>query len=127
MEAAEAGEPARRRPSTGLAPPDAAEKLLQQRGHVRAYLLASGIPQVPQVAFQVDEGHGGPLAGGGGGPRALTVYQNRRWDLDFLTLRELLGNGSLGELTVFESRFERFRPDPGPPAADGGTLHAPAW
>ena len=29
---------------------------------------------------------------------------------------------SLGELTVFESRFERFRPDPGPPAAGGGTL-----
>ena len=60
------------------------------------------------------------LAGQLGVP--LTVYQNRRWDSDFLTLRELLGNGSLGELTVFESRFERFRPDPGPPAAGGGTL-----
>jgi predicted dehydrogenase len=59
------------------------------------------------------------LAGQLGVP--LTVYQNRRWDSDFLTLRELLGNGSLGELTVFESRFERFRPDPGPPAAGGGT------
>ncbi len=52
----------------------------------------------------------------------LTVYQNRRWDSDFLTLRELLDKGSLGALTVFESRFERFRPEPGPPAADGGTL-----
>jgi len=52
----------------------------------------------------------------------LTVYQNRRWDSDFLTLRELLDKGSLGDLTVFESRFERFRPDPGPPAAGGGTL-----
>jgi predicted dehydrogenase len=52
----------------------------------------------------------------------LTVYQNRRWDSDFLTLRELLGNGSLGELTVFESRFERFRPDSGPGTAGGGTL-----
>jgi Oxidoreductase family, NAD-binding Rossmann fold len=60
------------------------------------------------------------LAGQLGVP--LTVYQNRHWDSDFLTLRELLGNGSLGELTVFESRFERFRPDPGPPAAGGGTL-----
>ena len=60
------------------------------------------------------------LAGQLGVP--LTVYQNRRWDSDFLTLRELLGKGSLGELTVFESRFERFRPDPGPPAAGGGTL-----
>jgi len=52
----------------------------------------------------------------------LTVYQNRRWDSDFLTLRELLDNGSLGELTVFESRFERFRPRSGPPQAGGGTL-----
>jgi len=52
----------------------------------------------------------------------LTVYQNRRWDSDFLTLRELLSQGSLGTLTVFESRFERFRPRSGPPAAGGGTL-----
>lgn len=52
----------------------------------------------------------------------LTVYQNRRWDSDFLTLRELLNNGSLGTLTVFESRFERFRPQSGPSAAGGGTL-----
>lgn len=52
----------------------------------------------------------------------LTVYQNRRWDSDFLTLRELLATGSLGALTRFESRFERFRPEPGPPAAGGGTL-----
>ena len=52
----------------------------------------------------------------------LTVYQNRRWDSDFLTLRELLAKGSLGTLTVFESRFERFRPEPGPPASGGGTL-----
>jgi predicted dehydrogenase len=52
----------------------------------------------------------------------LTVYQNRRWDSDFLTVREILGQGALGTLTVFESRFERFRPEPGPPAAGGGTL-----
>ena len=52
----------------------------------------------------------------------LTVYQNRRWDSDFLTLRALLNKGSLGTLTVFESRFERFRPQSSPPAAGGGTL-----
>jgi predicted dehydrogenase len=52
----------------------------------------------------------------------LTVYQNRRWDSDFLTLRELLRRGELGTLTVFESRFERFRPHSGPRAAGGGTL-----
>jgi len=52
----------------------------------------------------------------------LTVYQNRRWDSDFLTVRELLSQGALGTLTVFESRFERFRPQSGPSAAGGGTL-----
>jgi len=52
----------------------------------------------------------------------LTVYQNRRWDSDFLTLRALLSTGALGTLTVFESRFERFRPASGPSAAGGGTL-----
>jgi predicted dehydrogenase len=51
----------------------------------------------------------------------LTVYQNRRWDSDFLTLRELLDDGALGALTVFESRFERFRPGGGPSKAGGGT------
>jgi len=52
----------------------------------------------------------------------LTVYQNRRWDSDFLTLRELLSRGALGTLTAFESRFERFRPQSGPSAAGGGAL-----
>jgi len=60
------------------------------------------------------------LAGQLGVP--LTVYQNRRWDSDYLTLLELLGRGSLGTLTRFESRFERFRPQSAPPAAGGGTL-----
>lgn len=52
----------------------------------------------------------------------LTVYQNRRWDSDFLTVRELIAGGRLGETSRFESRFERYQPDPGPPAAGGGTL-----
>ena len=51
---------------------------------------------------------------------ALSVYQNRRWDSDFRTVRALADSGALGEITRFESRFER-RQD-GPPAAGGGTL-----
>ena len=39
-----------------------------------------------------------------------SVFHNRRWDGDFLTLRRLLSDGSLGELLRFESRFERWRP-----------------
>ncbi|WP_236792600.1 Gfo/Idh/MocA family oxidoreductase [Amycolatopsis sp. GM8] len=39
----------------------------------------------------------------------LTVFQNRRWDGDFLTVRELLSEGALGDVWRFESRFERWR------------------
>jgi predicted dehydrogenase len=53
---------------------------------------------------------------------ALAPYQNRRWDSDFLTVRALVDRGALGTVTRFESRFERFAPEPGPPAAGGGTL-----
>jgi predicted dehydrogenase len=52
----------------------------------------------------------------------LTVYQNRRWDSDFLTIRKALAEGVLGDPVALESRFERFAPDPGPPASGGGTL-----
>jgi predicted dehydrogenase len=40
----------------------------------------------------------------------LTVFQNRRWDGDFLTLRRLLNENTVGPITRFESRFERYRP-----------------
>jgi scyllo-inositol 2-dehydrogenase (NADP+) len=40
-----------------------------------------------------------------------SVFHNRRWDGDFLTLRRLLSEGALGELVRFESRFERWRPE----------------
>ena len=42
--------------------------------------------------------------------RVLTVFHNRRWDGDFLTLRKLLGAQALGRVTRFESRFERWSP-----------------
>jgi predicted dehydrogenase len=41
----------------------------------------------------------------------LSVFHNRRWDADFLTLREVIASGKLGELVSFESRFERYRPE----------------
>jgi predicted dehydrogenase len=52
----------------------------------------------------------------------LTVYQNRRWDSDLRTLRRLIEDGRLGAVSRFESRFERFAPQQGPPASGGGTL-----
>ncbi len=44
--------------------------------------------------------------------RMLTVFQNRRWDGDFLTVRRLLSENALGTPLRFESRFERWRPVP---------------
>jgi scyllo-inositol 2-dehydrogenase (NADP+) len=41
----------------------------------------------------------------------LTVFQNRRWDADFLTLQKILADGALGEIHTFESRFEWWRPE----------------
>ena len=40
----------------------------------------------------------------------MTVFQNRRWDGDFLTLRRLIEDDELGAVARFESRFERWRP-----------------
>lgn len=42
--------------------------------------------------------------------RLLSVYQNRRWDGDFLTVQRLLADGKLGRVVLFESHFDRFRP-----------------
>ena len=52
----------------------------------------------------------------------LSPYQNRRWDSDFLTVRALADDGTLGEVRRFESRFERFAPENGPGPSGGGTL-----
>ena len=46
----------------------------------------------------------------------LTVFQNRRWDNDFLTVRSLIASDLLGSITRFESRFERYRLQPRPHA-----------
>jgi predicted dehydrogenase len=43
--------------------------------------------------------------------RVLTVFQNRRWDGDFRTVQSLLESGTLGTVTRFESRFERWSPE----------------
>lgn len=40
----------------------------------------------------------------------LSVFHNRRWDSDFLTVRELLDSGVLGEVMLAELRWDRFRP-----------------
>ncbi|MEX1829169.1 oxidoreductase [Luteibacter sp. CQ10] len=43
--------------------------------------------------------------------RKLSVFQNRRWDNDFLTVRRLVDDGRLGEVAYYEAHFDRFRPE----------------
>ncbi|HEY6709815.1 MAG TPA: oxidoreductase [Actinomycetota bacterium] len=44
--------------------------------------------------------------------RRLSVFHNRRWDGDFLTVRRCLDAGLLGNVSSFTSRYDRFRPVP---------------
>ncbi len=61
----------------------------------------------------------------------ITVYMNRRWDSEQLTLRRLLEERRLGEVLRHESRLERWQPalsghkpwsEVSPPEAGGGVL-----
>jgi len=42
--------------------------------------------------------------------RVLSVFHNRRWDSDFLTVQKMLDGGALGEVMLAELRWDRFRP-----------------
>ena len=88
--------------------------------------LDAGAAVVVDKPLAVDAAEARELVAHAAG-RALTVFQNRRWDSDQLTLARLLGSGELGAVWRHETRFERFRPalDPGKwrevvPAAEGG-------
>lgn len=58
--------------------------------------------------------------------RPLIVFQNRRWDGDFMTVRSIIESGELGEVYQFESAFEHWAPEvtgrwqDETPVADGG-------
>ncbi len=41
--------------------------------------------------------------------KVLTVFQNRRWDSDFVTVEKLLRDGRLGKIKEFEAHFDRFK------------------
>ncbi len=46
--------------------------------------------------------------------RLITVYQSRRWDGDFRTIKKIVNTGTLGEITEYEARYDRFRPQSNP-------------
>lgn len=60
----------------------------------------------------------------------LSVYQNRRFDRDYLQVQKIISEGKLGNIKEVEIRFDRFRTDPSgkahkenPEAVGSGSLH----
>lgn len=51
----------------------------------------------------------------------LLIYLDRRWDADFLTVSELINEGTLGRVVEFETHFDRHRPQ----SASGGWKATP--
>jgi len=75
--------------------------------------LRAGIPVVVDKPLAIDQDGAAAvtrLAEQTGTP--LTVFHNRRWDSEQLTLRQLLADGALGAVHRFERRWERWRPVP---------------
>jgi predicted dehydrogenase len=82
-----------------------------------------GLAVVVDKPFALDAGQArDAVQAAGTAGTVLSVYQNRRWDSDLLTVRRLLEDGTLGEVTLFESAFERFSADEPVPASGGGIL-----
>jgi predicted dehydrogenase len=77
-----------------------------------AEAIAHGLHVVVDKPFVPTTAEGAELiALASDGGVQLTVFQNRRWDADFLTLQKLVREGALGETRTFESRFEWWRPE----------------
>jgi len=41
--------------------------------------------------------------------KIISVYHNRRWDNDFLTVKECLASGVMGEIYSYEAHYNRYR------------------
>lgn len=73
--------------------------------------LAAGAAVVVDKPFAASVGDAEQLIlAAEGADRPLAVFQNRRWDSDFLTVKKLLAAGRLGSVHRFESTFERWSP-----------------
>jgi len=114
-------------------PPDLVVVATPNNSHVEVALdaIEHGVPVVVEKPAAITAAEAETLVGQADRANVmLTVFQNRRWDTDQLTLRRLIEEDALGEVVRYESRFERWRPslDPTkprenlPPEAGGGVL-----
>jgi scyllo-inositol 2-dehydrogenase (NADP+) len=73
--------------------------------------IAAGLPVVVDKPLAADAPSGRALVDEArASGLMLTVFHNRRWDADLLTVRRLLAEGAVGRPVRFESRFDRWRP-----------------
>jgi predicted dehydrogenase len=74
--------------------------------------FAAGLPVVMDKPLAASAADGARLVDAAADRGLLfSVFQNRRWDSDFLTVRDVLAGGSVGEVSRFESRYERWVPE----------------
>jgi predicted dehydrogenase len=59
--------------------------------------------------------------------RLLSVFHNRRWDSDFLSIRRAITQGLIGTVAHFESHFDRFRPQVRPRWREGSGPGSGIW
>ena len=93
--------------------------------------LAAGLPVVVDKPFAVTVAQAREvIAEARRRNLLLTVYHNRRWDSEVLTVKRLLGEQAFGDVLRFESRLERWRPqrkggwrERGEPEMAGGLLY----
>lgn len=96
-----------------------AKKALEARKHVIVEKPFTSTVAEAQELLQLAEEQG----------RFITVYHNRRYDSDFLTVKKVIGEGSLGNIIEAEFRFDRYKPAIGPkrfkeePVAASGFLY----
>jgi scyllo-inositol 2-dehydrogenase (NADP+) len=92
--------------------------------------LAAGLPVVVDKPFAVHVAEARQLIDDARRRNLMiTVYHNRRWDSELLTVKRLLAEQAFGDVLRFESRLERWRPEPkggwrerGAPEFAGGLL-----
>ena len=74
----------------------------------KALLAGKHVVVEKPFVFTVDEGNE-LIKLAGENSLLLCVYQNRRWDGDFLTIRKILETGYLGRVVEFYSSYQRYR------------------
>ncbi len=88
-------------------PHDTHEAMVVQAAQARKHVVVDKV-----MCLSVEEGERMIAASREAGV-LFSVFQNRRWDSDYLTVRRVLDEGLLGEPYVIESAVTSFGPSPG--------------